>query len=229
MPLDQAAGLRRRSARQPLRCIHCLFDSAVSTVKLAHALHLRGATSLLVDSSGRGFADAPARSLFDWKQQLQRGQLRTLPQSYGDGWHAPGVRADEPALLGVARGYDQVVFDVGSSDTDWVLMPGAVDAVIVEAQPTRESMLRAYALLKTLSHAKHGLSVGLLGDPAACDQLVAACSHFLERRFAQAIFSVAHEVDAFSMLAARMTDEETSLMACYKTARYKTESTGTWP
>ena len=170
------------------------------------------------------FADFPARSLFDWKQQLQRGQLRSLPQSYGDGWHAPGVRADEPALLGVARGYDQVVFDVESSGADWALMPGAADAVIVEVQPAAESKLRAYALLKTLSQAKDGLSVGLLGDTAACDQLVAASSHFLERQFAQAIFSVAHEDDAFSMLAARMGHGEASLLA-----RYKTESTGTWP
>jgi hypothetical protein len=224
MSADQAAGLRRRSAQQAPGCITCFFDSAESTVKLAHALHQRGATLLLVDACGRVFADSPARSLFDWKQQIQRGQLRTLPQLYGEGWHAPGVRADEPALPAVARGYDQVVFDVGSGGADLVLMPGAAHAMIVEIQATDESMLRAYILLKTLSHAKEEVSVGLLGDPAACEHVVAACRHFLERRFAQAICSVAHEDDAFSVLAARMAHGETSLLA-----RYKTESTGTWP
>jgi len=224
MSADQAAGLRRRSAQHPPGCTYCFFDSAESTVKLAHALHQCGATSLLVDTCGRVFADSPTRSLFDWTQQLQRGQLRTLPQLYGDGWHAPGVRADEPALLGVARGYDQVVFDVGSNGADLALMPGAAHAVIVEVQPTDESMQRAYILLKTLSHAEGVLSVGLLGDTTACDHVLAACKHFLERRFAQAICSVAHEDDAFSVLAARMANGETSLLA-----RYKTESTGTWP
>ena len=224
MSADQAAGLRRRSAQQAPGCITCLFDSAESTVKLAHALHQRGATILLIDTCGRVFADSPARSLFDWKQQLQRGQLRTLPQLYGDGWHAPGVRTDEPALPGVARGYDQVVFDVGPSGVELALMSNAAHAVIVEVQATDESMLRAYTLLKTLSQAQDELSVVLLGDTAACDHVVAACSHFLEHRFAQAICRVAHEDDAFSVLAARMADGETSLLA-----RYKTESTGTWP
>ncbi len=224
MPTDQAAGLRRRSARQALACIHCWFGSAESSVKLAQALHLRGATPLLIDASGRVFADSPARSLFDWKQQLQRGQLRLLPQSYGDGWHAPGVRADEPALLSMARGYDQLVFDMTADRIDMVLMPGATHAVIIEVQATDASMLRAYAQLKTLSHAKAQVSVSVLGDAAACDHVVAACHRFLEPGFAQAIYSVAHEDNAFTALAARMAGGEASRLA-----RYKAENTGTWP
>ncbi len=224
MPTDQAAGLRRRSARQAFACIHCWFDSAESSVKVAQALHLRGATSLLVDTCGRVFADSPARSLFDWKQQLQRGQLRMLPQSYGDGWHAPGVRADEPALLDLVRDYDQLVFDMTADRTDMVLMPGATHAVIIEVQATDASMLRAYAQLKTLSHVEAPVSVGVLGDTAACDHVVAACHRFLEPGFAQAIYSVAHEDNAFNALAARMAGGEASRLA-----RYKAENTGTWP
>ena len=224
MATDQAAGLRRRSTRQAFACIHCWFDSAESTVKLAQALYLRGATSLLVDTSGRVFADSPARSLFDWKQQLQRGQLRMLPQSYGDGWHAPGVRTDEPALLNMAHGYDQLVFDMTADRTDMALMPGATHAAIVEVQATDTSMLRAYARLKTLSHTKALISVGVLGDAAACDHVVAACHRFLELDFAPAIYSVAHEDNAFTALAARMAGGEAD-----RRVRYKAKNTGTWP
>lgn len=221
MPADQAAGLRRRGAQRPVRCIHGFFESAESSTRLARALHQLGQVSLLVDMHGRWFADAPARSLFDWKQQLQRGQLHILPLAYGAGWVAPGVRGDEPALRGVARGYDQLVFDAGPTATDLALMPGAVHVMIVEIQPAQDSMRSAYALLKTLAHTREAFCVGLLGDRVACDHVQSACSHFLERRFAQSVYSAAHEDDAFAVLAARMTGEETGL-----TARYTTESTG---
>ncbi|OJW53864.1 hypothetical protein [Thiobacillus sp. 65-1402] len=211
MPADQAAGLRRRSARQPLRCIQCFFDSAQSTSRLALALHQRGWTALLVDARGRLLADAPARSLFGWRQQLERGQLHTLPLSHGDGWHAPGARADDPALAGIAQGYDAVVFDAGRDGL--ALMPGAVHAVVIEVNAAHESMLRAYALLKTLSRADGVGSIGLLGAAAACDRVCAACSHFLDRRFAQAIYSAAHEDGLFAALAVRMACEEASLAA----------------
>jgi hypothetical protein len=223
MPPDQAAGLRRRSARQAPACILCWFDSAESTVKLTQALRLYGATSLLVDTSGRVFSDFPARSLFDWKQQLQRGQLRTLPQSYGDGWHAPGVRADEPALLSVARDYDRLVFDMAADRPDLASMPGAAHAVI-EIQANAASMLRAYARLKTLSQSEARSSVTVLGDKAACDRVAAACERFLQPGFAQAIYAVAQEDNAFGALAARMAGAESD-----RQARCKAENTGTWP
>jgi len=211
MPADQAAGLRRRSARQPLRCIQCFFDSAQSTSRLTLALHQRGWTALLVDARGRLLADAPARSLFGWRQQLERGQLHTLPLPHGDGWHAPGARADDPALAGIAQGYDAVVFDAGRDGL--ALMPGAVHAVVIEVNAAHESMLQAYALLKTLSRADGVGSIGLLGAAAACDRVCAACSHFLDRRFAQAIYSAAHEDGLFAALAVRMACEEASLAA----------------
>ena len=222
MPADQAAGLRRRNARQPLRCIHCFFDQAESTTRLAQALYQHGRSVLLLDASGRMFADASPRSLFDWKQQLQCGQLHTVPLAYGAGWYAPGVQADEPALCAVAHTYDDVLFDVGLGDP--ALMPGASQGVVLEVNASHESMLRAYARFKTLSHASGDLSVALLGDPSACDQVKAACSRFLDPLVERSIYSVAHEVDAFAALAVRMACEEAS-----QQARYKTGQSETWP
>ncbi|MDP1644902.1 MAG: hypothetical protein Q8K35_02135 [Thiobacillus sp.] len=221
MPADQAAGLRRRSARQPPRCVHCFFDAAESTIRLAQVLHQRGWTSLLIDACGRVFADSSTRSLFDWKQQLERGQLHTLPMPYGDGWYAPGIQGDEPALMAIARGYDCIVFDARLNAPDWTPLPCTAQFIILEVNAMHASTLHGYALLKTLSHSGAAFSVGLLGDAAACDQLLAACKQFLDPTFTQAVYSVAHEDDAFAALAVRMTYEETGLMA-----RYKTESTG---
>ena len=219
MPADQAAGLRRhacssgRGARQPLRCITCFSDSVDSSVRLAHALHQIGRVPLLVDTQGRLFADSSPRSLFDWKHQLERRQLHTLPQAYGAGWYAPGIRADEPALSGMANGYDHVIFDAGRG-ADLALLPGAVHTAVMDLRRTDDSMLHAYAVLKTLACSGSAVSVGLLGDRFACDHVRAAGCRFLERRFAHAIFSVANEDDAFAALAVRMADEETSLTAC---------------
>jgi len=224
VPADQAAGLRRRRAQQPPCCIHAFFDSAESARRLAQALHQRGLTSLLVDTQGRVFADSPTRSLFDWRQQIARGQLHTLPQPYGDGWHAPGVQADEPALTTIAQGYDCLLFDASLNAPDWTPLPGVAQILIIEVNATHASVLQGYALLKTLFHLGSRASAGLLGNAAACAQLLAACKQFLEPAFAQVLYSVAHEDDAFTALAVRMADEETRLMA-----RYKTESTGTWP
>jgi hypothetical protein len=210
MPADQAAGLRRRGVRQLPRSIHCFFDSAASISKLANALHRHGRISLLIDMRGRLVADSPTRNLFDWRQQIARGQLQLHPMAYGDAWHAPGVRADEPALRLAAQGYDLVLLDVAPGPNELVLMPDAAHALIVEVQPAPESMLRAYALLKTLSHARGVFGAVLLGDVAACDQVTNACSHFLDPGFARAICSVAHEDDAFDKLAVRMAGEEAS-------------------
>src|SRR5512139_98195 len=220
MPADQAEGLRRRSARQPLRCIHCFFAAAASTVRLAQALHQRGWTSLLVDTRGRVWAGSPARSLFDWRQQIARGQLHTLPMPYGDGWHAPGMRADEPALTTVAQGYDCLLLDAGPDAPDWTPLPGAAQTLILEVNATHASMLHGYALLKTLSSLGGHASAGLLGDPGACARLQAACDQFLDPSFCRSLYSVAGEDDAFAALAVRMTSEETG-----PTARYKTGNT----
>lgn len=216
MAADQAAGLRRRGAQQPLACVLCFFDSTAATEQLAHALHRSGRVSLLVDLQGRLFAEAPARNLFDWKQQIERGQLHTQARAYGEAWYAPGVRVDEPALRRAAQGYDQVMFDLGSSPAELVLMSGAEHAVAIEIQPTQASMLRAYTLLKTLAHAEEKVSsVGLLGDAVACDQVQAACSHFLGLAFSQALINVTREDDAIAALAVRMVGGETGPSARY--------------
>ena len=214
MPADQAAGLRRRSARQPLRCIYCFSDSADSSVRLAHALHRIGRIPLLVDTQGRLFAASPTRSLFDWRHQLERRQLRTLPQTYGEGWYAPGVRGDEAAFVGLVSGYDYVMFDSGWGCAEFSLLPGAAHTVVMEVCRTDESMLHAYAVLKTLACFEGAFSVYLLGDRVACDHVQAAGCHFLEQGFASSICSAANEDDAFATLAVRMAGEETSLRAC---------------
>lgn len=211
MLADQAAGLRRRGAHQPVRCIQCFFDSAESTARLASALHQRGWALLLVDTRGEAFADLHARSLFDWRQQIVRGQLHTLPMAYGDGWHAPGIQGDEPALTTIAQHYDGILFNVSPKMSDWAPMPGADQTFIIEVSATRESTLHGYALLKTLFHLKSRVSVWLLGDAVACHHLQRACKQFLDPSFSEAIYRVEQGVDAFAMLAVRMTGEETGL------------------
>jgi hypothetical protein len=214
MPADQAAGLRRRAASQPVRCIYFFAGSAASSVQLAHALHQIGQVLLLVDTQGRLFSASSPRSLFDWRHQLERQQLHTLPQAYGDGWYAPGMRADEPALSGMADAYDYVMFDSGLGGADLALLPGAAHTVVMEVCRTDESVLHAYAVLKTLAGSGGAFCVYLLGDRGACEQARAAACHFLGQRFAHAIFSMAKEDDAFAALAGRMAGEETSLTAC---------------
>ncbi len=221
---DQAAGLRRRNARLPLACIYCFFDTAEWTDKLAAALQQAGRTSLLIDRRGRLFAAAPTRSLFDWKQQLERGQLHLLLLSHGEGWYAPGVRADEPALRKMALAYDHLVFDEEPSGAELILVPDAAHSLLVEVQSTQPSMRRAYTLLKTLSHTTVAFNVSLLGDQTACAHVLNTVSHFLPQPFAQTIDCVAHAATAFSALAVRMPCEETSRLA-----RSKIENTRTWP
>jgi hypothetical protein len=211
---DQAAGLRRRRGSGLLpRCLHVFFDSPDSTRRLLGALQRCGLRALLVDAQGRLLADSPARSLFDWRQQLARGTLQALPMPHGEGWHAPGVRADAPGLAEIAQGYDLLVFDEGPG----VRMPGGARSVVVEVAAENASLRRAYALLKTLFQREGRAGVVLLGEPAACDRVRAACAQFLDARFAEAILGARHEDDAFIALAVRMADEETGRAPVNKT------------
>ncbi len=216
MPPDQAAGLRRRRSGVSPRCLHVFFDSADCTPRLLEALHRHGLRTLLLDIQGRVFADSPARSLFDWRQQLARGQLQTLPMPHGEGWHAPGARADATGLADLVQGYDVLVFDE-AQDASAARMPGAARAAIVEVATANASPQRAYALLKTLFHLQEEIDIALLGEPATCDRVRDACAQFLDVRFAQAIFNAAHEDDAFAALAVRMADEETGRAPVNKT------------
>lgn len=224
MPADQAAGLRRRSAWQPLRCIHGFFHSPDATIRLAQALRRCGWTSLLIDASGRILADSTTQSLFDWRQQLARQQLHTQAMPHGDGWHAPGLRGNEPGLKTIARRYDCLLLDASLDAPDWHPLPDMDQTVILEVGDGQASMLQVYALLKTLSRLESLASIALLGDAAACDRLQAACGRYLEPVFARMVHSVANGDDAFAALAVRMSGEETGLAA-----RSKRECTGTWP
>lgn len=214
MPADQAAGLRRRSrpagqtARRPLQFIHCLSASAGLGTRLAHALHQIGRTLLLIDTQDRLFTASSPRSLFGWKHQLERGQLHTLPQAYGEGWHAPGVRADEPALTHIASDYDHVIFDTAWGRSDLALLPGAVHRLVMDIRHPDESAREAYRVLKTLACSGVAFDASLLGDRRACDHVRAASCHFLERSVAHAMVNLAGEDDAFAALAVRMADEE---------------------
>jgi len=212
MPADQAAGLRRRNARQPASCIHCFFEAPFTTTQLMVALHQLGQVSLLVDMRGRLFADSSPRSLFDWKQQLERNHLNTLPQAYGNGWYAPGLTVDTPNLHRLLQSYDSVVFDAGPIANELALLPGNPSHVIIEVNPTGNSMQRAYSMLKTLSQAGNIMSAGLLGEASACSHVQAACCHFLEQSVMQVFYSQVHEDGAFAALAVRMADEETHRM-----------------
>ena len=124
----------------------------------------------------------------------------------------------------MARAYDYLLFDEEPSGAELILMPDASHTFIIEVQATQPSMLRAYTLLKTLSHVESWGKVSLLGDQTACAQVLNAASHFLPQPFAQAIDCMAHADTAFSALAVRMPCEETSRLA-----RSRIENTRTWP
>lgn len=217
MPADQAAGLRRRRSSRAARYLHCLSDSTATCMGLTQALHQKGLATLLIDTLGRQFAPSSPRSLFDWKQQLARGQMHLLSLAHGDGWVAPGVQADDPALQRVAQSYDCVVFDrlPDGAGLDW--MTGAEHVLVLAVQFTPDSMLKIYAVLKTLAGMDGVREVILWGEAEACDHVRAACSHFLGQQFAQAIYNDLHEDHAFAGLAARMASEETGRKARYKT------------
>lgn len=219
MQADQAAGLRRRKSRQPLRCIHGFFESPDASTRLAHALHRLGRTILLIDLNGRLFEAAAPRNLFDWKRQLERGQLHMLPQAYGGGWVAPGMPTDEAGLRDRLTGYDPVLFDAGRPDTAPGLMAGAIHGAVVEIGRSDESMRYAYAMIKTLMQRGGVSRIGLLGDAGACAQVQAACCHFIGQAMTSVLFDAAREDAPFVALAVRMAGDESRLAARFPTER----------
>lgn len=217
MPVDQAEGLRRRAARQRLRVVHGFFARPESAIRLAHALHARGWTTLLADTLGRVWPDAPARSLFDWRQQIARGQLLDLPMPYGGGWHAPGVRGGEVGLAAAAHGYDCLLLDAGPDASHWTPHPGVAPTLVLEVNASQQSILQGYALIKTAASLDSSTTVGLVGDAGACARVREACERFLGPVSGHCLHSAVGEGDAFAALAVRMTSEETGRTACYKT------------
>jgi hypothetical protein len=226
VPVDQAAGLRRRNRQQLPHCIHCFVDTAESTLNLARALHQQGQRCLLVDGQGRMFTDASTRSLFDWKTQVARGQLNTLPLAFGEAWVAPGVRAAEPGLRHLAQSYDLILFDCAPETAELDAMPDARITLVADVHADAPAMQHVYARLKTLSAMAEVVGVHLQGDPLACRQVRAACCHFLSPEFAHGIHCTAGEpartagaIDANNVLAVRMASGGTGA-----TTRNKTDS-----
>lgn len=209
---DQAAGLRRSVCRLAPHAVLVFSASADAAPRLAEAFHHRSLAVLVVDAHERLFS-ASARNLFGWRQQLERGQLLTLPTSYGDGWRAPGIRPDEAAWAGLARRYDIVVFDAAFDARELRLMPGATHAAAIEVQTSLESLHGAYRLVKTLARLPAVSGVGLFGDRAACERVGAASRNFLAPAFSETVCSVAGEADVFAELAVRMSGEQARLTA----------------
>jgi hypothetical protein len=217
--LDQAAGLRRRKVDAPPHCILGVFESGDTSRRLAHALHAHSLTSLLVDATGRLQSDAVPRSLFEWRQQLERGQAHLRPQPYGDDWHAPGVEVNASGLVALARRYAAVVFDLGPRPARLGLMTGARHSVVLEVGASPDARQAGYTLLKTVAHASAMMQVGLLGDRDGCRRVSEACARFLGDEFAQAMICVAGEDEPFGALAVRMMGEETGSRTRYKTGK----------
>lgn len=206
MAADQAAGLRRRQAARPARCLHLVSSSPDSARRLVMALSRQGLTTLLIDVHGRHFGDA-TRSLFDWRQQLARQQLHLHALPGGEGWHAPGMQADPSGLAPLAARYDNLVFDRSAAGADLATLPAAGHVLLLDVDWA--SLKSAYRLLKTWGHHGCAAEVVLFGEAAACARLEAACRQFLGAVHAQKIGSLAHEADAFAALAVRMAGEET--------------------
>lgn len=220
MAADQAEGLRRRAARQSPRIVHGFFEHPESAIRLAHALHAQGWATLLADTLGRVWPDAPARSLFGWREQIARGQLLVLPEPYGGGWRALGARGDEPELAAAVHGYDCLLLDAGPDASCWTPRPGVASTLVLELNASQAAILDGYALIKTAVSLDPRTSIGLLGDAGACARVREACGRFLGAAFGERLHSEAGEGDAFAALAVRMTSEETG-----RTARYKTGNT----
>lgn len=206
MAADQAAGLRRRRAAGPPRCIHLVSASSEPAQRLLRVLGAHGLETLLIDTQGRLFAAAP-RSLFDWRQQLARQQLHTLPMAGGRGWHAPGLSWEAPGFDALATRYDCLVLD---QDVTAPTMPGLPQrGQVVMLEVASASLRHAYAWLKTLSHAGAAPEIVLFGEAATGARLLATSRNFLDAAFVQKIGDALPENDAFAALAVRIAGEET--------------------
>jgi hypothetical protein len=213
VPADQAAGLRRlRRAQAPI-CITCFLDRAASTQALLRALSVLGKRILLVDMDGRHLAATRTRSLFDWRQQLQRRQLQGLPLPHGEGLYAPGAQGGDAEILEAAHAYDCVVFDAGMLSSSPSLATGRKQTLVLQVDATADSLALGYALLKTLHASDDASDVLLYGAASACTRLSQAARHFLGDAMARRIWAAAEEDEHFAALAARIAAEETGHQA----------------
>jgi hypothetical protein len=205
VPVDQAAGLRRRLTRQAPHSVSFFSAHAQPVQTLSRAMQAQGWRVLLVDISGRLFAASPTRPLFDWRVQAQRQCLQTLPVNGLEGLLAAGAQAGEPAIVAAASGYDCVLFDAGKIQTPRVaLTPDPLQTLILHLATAPESVCNAYALIKTLHQTGNAASVLLWGETMPCERTVAAARTYLGTGAKLPVIVNAPDNDPYTALAARI-------------------------
>jgi hypothetical protein len=209
MPVDQAAGLRRRLTRQAPRSVSFFSAHAYPVQGLSGAMQAQGWRVLLVDMSGRQFAASRTRPLFDWRQQAARQCLQALPVDGLEGLLAVGAQAGEPAIVAAASGYDCVLFDAGKIQTPHVaLTPEPLQTLILHLAMAPESICNAYALIKALHQTGNAASVLLWGEPMPCERTVAAARTYLGTGANLPVIVNAPDNDPYTALAARIAAGE---------------------
>lgn len=179
-----------------------------TAVRLGAALYQRGWHVLRVEAASLRATPTPARSLFDWRQQLARGRLDTMATAHGDLWRAPGLDAGAPGFGAVAGRYDVVLLDTDLACDGWTPMPGADNRMIIDVPGESEVVQQVFSLLKTVSRCAPACEVSLVGDGRAGRRLLEAARRFLDIAFARRLACLAEEVEPFATLAARMAHEE---------------------
>jgi hypothetical protein len=209
VPVDQAAGLRRRLTRQAPRSVSFFSAHAYPVQGLGRAMQEQGWRVLLVDITGRLFSASRTRPLFDWRQQAARRCLQALPVNGLEGLLAAGAQAGEPAIVAAASGYDCVLFDAGKIQTPHVaLTPDPLQTLILHLAMPPESVCNAYALIKTLHQTGNAASVLLWGEPMPCQRMVAAARTYLGTEAKLPVIVNASNNDPFTALAARIAAGE---------------------
>lgn len=224
MTPDQAAGLRRRAALTPPTALVCAGTSADTATRLAQTLSERGLATLVINTTHPTAAPDPLCNLFDWRVQLQRGELHPLPADYGHVLAAAGARAGEPELIRAAHAFDCVVFDAGQLDAS--LSVTADCAVVWLTGLPHAGSVAAFALCKTLDRLG-GAPLLVWGDWREFERLRAACDRFLPGMPVAQIEFAASEDAAIAMLAARMAARESRHKVRHQDNTLHAEQAGT--
>lgn len=209
MPVDQAAGLRRRLTRQAPHSVSFFSAHAHPVRGLGRAMQAQGWRVLLVDITGRQFAASRTLPLFDWRQQAARQCLQALPVDGLEGLLAAGAQAGETAIVAAANGYDCVLFDAGKMQTPHLaLTPDPLQTLILHLTMAPESICNAYALIKTLHQTGNAASVLLWGDPMPCGRMIAAARTYLGTGANLPVIVNAPDNDPYTALAAKIAAGE---------------------
>lgn len=204
MQADQAAGLRNRQRRADTRAMTLTDTPADIALRLAQALLASGQKVLLIDSLGRHPPTRNTHFLFGWQQQLAQRRLQTWLVAGVDVLHAPGALAGDPTIVQASANYQVVLFDGYKLENDVALAPHP-QQLLVALDGQANTLMRAYALIKTLHQHKLEWRVILVGEAALAERLSAAVAYFLP---AQAGWVEYMNLDAdahFRALAARIS------------------------